>query len=206
MVAAGEPVLELVETDRLEVWIGLPLEQVAALPIGTSTELEIQNQIVPARVARWLPQLDAETRTTPIVFELEPANDLQNVSPIGQLARLDLEVQQAGEGAWIPISALAKGPRGLWSLYAAEPEGDAGHRVVRIDVEVLHSETDRAFVRGPFTSVTLAILEGTHRVVPGQRVIPISDSPSLTDSTMRAAGGELISAVPAMLPTPAGSR
>lgn len=172
MIAAGEAVLELMETDRLEVWIGVPIEQVTALPIGSTVELEVLGQAIPATVARWLPQLDTETRTSTVVLTLETPASLQALSPIGQLARLELSVEEVGEGVWVPISALAKGPRGLWSLYAAEPAENAGHRVVRIDVEVLHSETDRAFVRGPFLGETLAITEGTHRVVPGQQVAP----------------------------------
>ena len=183
MIAAGEPVLELMETDRLEVWIGLPIEQVSALPIGTSVELEILGQAITAQVARWLPQLDTETRTSTVVLTLETPESLQALSPIGQLARLELSVEEVGEGVWVPISALAKGPRGLWSLYAAESAENAGYRVVRIDVEVLHSETERAFVRGPFRGETLAIIEGTHRVVPGQQVAPQSLGESATNES-----------------------
>ena len=44
------------------------------------------------------------------------------------------------------------------------------YRTVRREVEVLQTETDRAFVRGAIADGDLIVTDGIHRVVPGQIV------------------------------------
>jgi len=66
-------------------------------------------------------------------------------------------------------------------LYVAEPadKGD-GHVLRRREVEVLHAEDDRVFLRGPVASDELVVIAGRQRLVPGIRVRP----------EMGAGGGE----------------
>ena len=74
---------------------------------------------------------------------------------------------------WTPSTALVKGVRGLWSCYVVEP-GPANEvgvaRVEARDVEVLHVDERRAFVRGALAPGDLVVSSGAHRIVPAQRV------------------------------------
>ena len=48
----------------------------------------------------------------------------------------------------MPVKALSAASRGLWTVYVADPSGDGWTAVPR-PVEMVHSEGDRAYVRGP---------------------------------------------------------
>lgn len=67
--------------------------------------------------------------------------------------------------------------RGLWSVYVlTEPETESPdeatdvYSVSRRDVEVVHTEGDRALVRGTLQPGEPTITSGAHRMVPGQLV------------------------------------
>ena len=96
--------------------------------------------------------------------------DSEAVSP-GAVVRLSISRDVEENGLWLPVSALAEGQRGLWSLYIATPEGDGW--VARPGlVEVVQSEGERAFVRGAVSDGDRIIVDGLQRVAPGQSVSP----------------------------------
>ena len=91
----------------------------------------------------------------------------------GAVARIELGREVESPGFWLPITSLTRGSRGLWSVYAVARMGDGKQIVSRRSVEVIHTEGERARVRGTLDDGDLVISDGTHRVVPGQRVEPI---------------------------------
>ena len=84
----------------------------------------------------------------------------------GQLARIELDVEIAAKGLWVPHSALVRAPRGLWACYVV---GDDGV-VTRREVSVVHTDGGRVYVRGTLRGGERIIRSGAHRVVAGQRV------------------------------------
>ena len=81
-----------------------------------------------------------------------------------------------------------KGRRGLWSTYVVEANVDGGsratgaedggrvaggYRVQRADVEVLHTDGERAYVRGAIAGGDWVVARGVDRFVAGQMVRPI---------------------------------
>ncbi len=74
------------------------------------------------------------------------------------------------------MTALTESSRGLWACYIAEPVasrdrlGSETHRLRRRELEVVHQEVDRVFVRGTLSAGELVVSEGLHRLVPNQRV------------------------------------
>ena len=91
---------------------------------------------------------------------------------------LRLATAIAEPGVWLPLTALAEGERGLWSVYVTEPVRDieaapgltATHRVARRTVDLIHQEADRVYVRGAITRQDRIVVTGLHRIVPGQSV------------------------------------
>ena len=89
----------------------------------------------------------------------------------GLVVRTGLDVDNPEPGFWVPAAALTRGDRGLWSVLAVVSSQDPSETTVnRRDVEWLHSEGERVFVRGTLTAGDQIIAGGIHRLVAGQRV------------------------------------
>jgi DNA-binding NarL/FixJ family response regulator/multidrug efflux pump subunit AcrA (membrane-fusion protein) len=175
ILSAGQPVLRLVENKAIEVRIGIPTNVVAQMKTNSDRVLQIGEKNYPAKVVSVLPELNANTRTVTVVFRLNESLGAEISS--GQLARLELVETVDDSGYWLPITALVKGTRGLWSCYVLSESQDNSDAfaIERRDVEVLHTQSDRAFVRGTIQEGDRVILSGTHRLAPGQLVRPVAD-------------------------------
>lgn len=71
----------------------------------------------------------------------------------------------------MPITALVRGNRGLWSSYALVRSGDSQHfQAERRYIELLETQDDRVLVKGTLQPGNEIIIDGTHRIIPGQLV------------------------------------
>ena len=165
-VAAGEPVVRLVESGMMEVRVGVPVSASDRLQLGSTETLAIGGQNYSARVKSILPELDSQTQTVTVVLALLEGNDLRS----GEIASLKVNEITPTSGYWLPIASLVRGGRGLWSCFVLGDTGGEFFKVERRDVEVLHQESDRAFVRGTLQRGDRVIVDGVHRLVPGQLV------------------------------------
>ena len=168
----------LVESTALEVRTGLPPEIADALSSGGLTPiLRARGAELAVRSTRILPTVDVATRTVAAIFELDSAPVLgDSVARIrdGDVATLEVSLERPERGAWVPLSALSESTRGLWSLFRVVAAGGAeGPVVERLELEVLHVDGDRAFVRGTVAGDERVVVTGAHRLVPGQRVRPV---------------------------------
>lgn len=126
------------------------------------------NRTVTATLTALLPELDAASRTVTATLTLSGA-DLT----VGETVRLLLSETQPTDGVWLPSTALVPDDRGLWSVYvlgAGDETAPNRFPVTRRQVEVLYTEGNRSLVRGTLQAGDQAIVEGTHRIVPGDRV------------------------------------
>lgn len=176
IVAADKPVLRLVENKALEARIGIPVDVAGGITPGSYQKLEIEGTIYEAQVTALLPEVAEKTRTLTAILNLEPG---AAVFP-GQIAKLNLSLSIPTSGYWLPTSALVEGSRGLWFCYVlGENVGEQVFTVERQEVEVLHTQSDRVFVRGTLEPGDRIITNGTHRVVIGQRVQPVASRPAI---------------------------
>ena len=113
------------------------------------------------RAALIRPDIDPVTRTRTALFAL----DTDDAPTFGQTATLSIDMQIAARGTWVPVDALQEGSGSIWNVLVVE---DGTVRTAA--AELLHAETDRAFVRGSFAEGATLIRSGAHRVVPGQEV------------------------------------
>ena len=177
----------LSETAALEARIGLRgdlVEKVCQDP--SATRLTFGDRDVPVSGARALPVVDSGTRTVTVVFSLEtPAPGAAALRP-GDLVSLELSVEQAERGAWLPIAALSESQRGLWSAFWVEATAGGEGIARRAELELLHVEADRAFVRGTLDPDALVVISGAHRLTPGQ-VVSTAATESPTDEPPAAA-------------------
>jgi RND family efflux transporter MFP subunit len=183
VVTPGTPALVLLEDGPPEVRIGLAGQALEGLASGQTRSVTVEGQSFDATVLTVVPDRDLGARTVDARLALE--TDWRAVNA-GDLARLSIGEEVAGEGAWVPVSALTESVRGLFAVYIAVPAGEgdseaqgesgadgaraAGHRLERREVEVLHQTAERAFVSGGLQDGALVVTEGVHRLVPDLRV------------------------------------
>lgn len=168
----GQTVLRIIEGGPVELRVGLPLATASALDPEASYPVEVEGISRTARLHARLPAVDAATRTLTAIFHIDQPEDAALLVD-GAIGRLVLETARQGEGFWIPITAMTEGRRGLWSAFAIAPaDGDhAGlFRVERRDLQVVHVETERAYVTGTLRDGDRIVTAGVHRIVQGQLV------------------------------------
>ena len=175
VVETGKPIVRLVEDSQPEVKIGVPINVAGKLSSQSRQVVEIGEKTYPARVKSILPEVDPATRTRTVILQLEST---AQVSP-KQIARLPITQTVATEGYWLPITALVKSNRGLWSCYAvvAVENNDStsvtnteSYQVERRLIEVLDTNGEQVLVRGTLKPGDAIVTDGTQRLVPGQSV------------------------------------
>jgi len=171
VVAAGEPLFDLIETDRLEAWIGVPVESARRLKVGQPLNVVINGAQREATIRSIRAELNPTTRTQNVVLTINKAPGVPAVERLvaGQVARVLLAETIADSGFWAPASSLKPHRRGLWAVAVAEQTGETWTVALR-DVELLHTEGRRSFVRGALQPGEQIIVAGAHKVVEGQRV------------------------------------
>ncbi|WP_417494700.1 efflux RND transporter periplasmic adaptor subunit [Maricaulis sp.] len=166
IAAPGQALLELVESDSLEIRVGLPPLLAARLETGREYRFIADGEPMTARFRAATGVVDRQTRTVTALFDIEtgPAS-------AGQVVRLAMATPIEAEGFWVPTSALAEGRRGLWTVYVLN-EDEAGYRLEPRVVETVRIEADRVFVRGTVADGELVLASGIQRITPGQSVMP----------------------------------
>ncbi|WP_372426020.1 efflux RND transporter periplasmic adaptor subunit [Salinarimonas chemoclinalis] len=167
VVAAGTPVVSLMETGAPLARVGLSPEAAAGFAPGDRARLVIAGESVPARLVALRPDLAPATRTVTALF----APDRPPAAAFGTTVALHLPRRVETPGYWLPVAALSEGRRGTWSVLVAQEPADAPARIVREAVEVLHVADERAFVRGTLRPGAALVAGGAHRVAPGQTVV-----------------------------------
>ena len=162
-VNPANTVLRLVELEQQEAHVGIPDRLAARLQAGTGAVLFWGDEELPVRLRTVLPEIDATTRTLTAIYELEGTDARL---PIGAVVELGLATAVESSGSWVPLAALTESERGLWGVYVVAADSTLERRLV----EILHTESDRVFVRGTLTSGDRVVAEGVHRLVPGQKV------------------------------------
>lgn len=170
-VASGTPVVELLETGRLEARIGLPPRAAAGIGVGDAVTLEADGRTLDATVAAKRPDLAERTRTLPVRFTLQ---DPAAAPPTGTLVTLARDQRVDARGFWVPTTVLERAPKGLFQVPLAVPTGQ-GWRRGAASVEVLFTSSERAFVRGPVPAGAELVLAGAHRVAAGAALTPIAE-------------------------------
>lgn len=171
VVGSGQSVVRLVENEAPEARIGMPTDTANQQQVGSVQTLTLGAETYSAAVTAILPEVDSNTRTQVVVFNLETAA-IARVNP-GQTVRVELTESIPVEGFWLPTESLVQGIRGLWNCYVVtQPEGELSDsfEVQPLAVEILHQEGDRVLVQGTVQPGDRIVANGTHRLVPGQRV------------------------------------
>jgi multidrug efflux pump subunit AcrA (membrane-fusion protein) len=167
VASPGMPVFRLVGGDQLEAWVGVPVEVADELEQGEFHDLKLGEKTHSTPVTAILPEVDQSARTRTVVFTFDKS--VSESHRAGEVVDLTLTRSKSVRGYWLPLTALTRETRGLWSAYIVEGEGEEA-KVARHFVEVVHVENDRAWIRGTLDGDVEVVADGTHRIVPGQPV------------------------------------
>ncbi len=184
VVAAGAPVVRLVDDLHLEAHIGVSVDAVDGLVIGDNYELACEAGPVAARLRAVLPEVNRSTRTRMAVFDLQSLEDHRPAS--GEMARVEIEQRVSYDGYWVPATALQRGLRGLWRVFAVIETDDSRVCTEPRDVEVLFSDEDRAYIRGTISAGDKIVTSGLHRIVGRQRVVAVTETKGAPQVVRRA--------------------
>ncbi|MEM9351850.1 MAG: efflux RND transporter periplasmic adaptor subunit [Planctomycetota bacterium] len=168
VLAVGTPIAEMIDDTRLEAWVGLPASETSELKAGSPYEVSCGGRNLPAVLRSLSPLLDDATRTRNVILDLK-SSAATGLLP-GQIVRFAAEQRVDEPGFWVPTTALVRGTRGLWSVYAVEDSADR-QMLARRDVEVLDTVGGRSYVRGTLMPGDRVVVDGSHRVVAGQSVV-----------------------------------
>jgi multidrug efflux pump subunit AcrA (membrane-fusion protein) len=186
VVQPGATVLKIVELAQPEAWIGITPEMISSVRIGDEYTVRIRDEAWTGTVKGFLPELDPLSRTQTVIFDIAPStqskgdddssvNSPESIPVIGQLAQLDLKQKVTQKGFWLPMTALLRGNRGLWSTFVVVPhensdEGSSRHVIQRCDVEIVQVDSDRVLVRGTLSDGDRVVATGLQKLTAGQLV------------------------------------
>lgn len=169
VLISGQAVFSIIAQEALEARIGLPEQTAFGLTVGETRELAIYGQTFMAQVSSVAKQRNQVTRTIDAIFTIN-TNSLsvqQKALMIsGDLVSLTVDNPMQTLGAWVPISALASGVRGLWTLYVVDDNNIIQSRLVSIE----YADKTKAFVSGAINEGEKVVVSGIHRLVPQQSV------------------------------------
>jgi len=167
VVAAGTPAINILQTSKPEIKVGVPVALTQQLALNQVVTVTIAQQEYQATLLTKGSDVDPQTRTVQLRFKLNNNPSLIN----GQLAYLDLAQANNTVGYWVPISALTDGVRGLWNLYILQPQQQSSLFTLQSrNVEVLYLTQDKAYISGAINDGERYLTAGLHRLVPGQLV------------------------------------
>lgn len=180
VVSPGQELLRIVESAPYEVRVGVPPNLLPDQSQATSQQIFVNfhGRALVAELTRISPEIDPRTRTREIVLELGRESSIA----VGIGASVSVTVQtpmslEDDGGHWVPSKALTSGPRGLYSVLVAEPAKNANNGEHTLEprlVELLRSKDDWYRIKsGPIGSQEQIVIEGIHKVVPGQTVLVV---------------------------------
>lgn len=172
VVAAGTPVVALVQNAVREVHSGVPADLAESLQAGDAVAVGNEVASSEGTVIGRGPLVDAATRSR--IVRISVPGDW---SP-GTLAFVSLTVPVEKTGTWLPATAVTEGTRGTWVVYAAVDQGDGEAILEARSVVVHHARENELFVSGALSTDDRVVAAGLHRLAPGQRV-RMGESPQI---------------------------
>ncbi len=189
--------LRLLQVDPLEARFGVSPTDAALLTPDQSVVLTCGQEKFVATVSRIEPEVDLVTRTQGLFVSIAPDAARHQVGAIttagsvcklvpGQTVSISLssaiasvsetggQINELSDQLWVPLGALSRADRGLWSLFAIVETEVGDFEIERREVQVLAIEAELARVGGALVRPGDRVVSGAlHRVTPGMKVEPI---------------------------------
>jgi len=169
VVSAGQALFSIIESSALEARFGLPEQTAFGVKPGQEYMVSINQVSLPAVVKSVAQERQLSTRTIDSVLTLDDSalSAQQRASLVsGDLVSLQVDIPVSKAGAWVPVTALASGVRGMWLLYVINSDQMVETRMVSIE----YANQYKAFISGAIANNDQYVTEGIHRITPHQQV------------------------------------
>jgi multidrug efflux pump subunit AcrA (membrane-fusion protein) len=174
-VSPQVPAFRVLEDATPVVEAHLPRRIAEVLTTGQSATVVIGDRSLPAAV-RTVSPLETTSGSKAVSLRIAPPQE--SSWSFGQIVQVRFVLATEKSGYWLPLTALHRDANGLWSTFVVARDAttgnaisdDGGFEVARKTLELVQLDDNRALVRGPLSEGELVIVNGTHRVVPGQSV------------------------------------
>lgn len=177
-ITAGDPVVDLIELDSVQVEVAVPAAQIVALRVGQSIRVECEqrpDELLLGRLEHIVPAADTRARTFPVLVRIE--NRIDEGIPMlmsGMVVQIDLPIGPETKSTFVPTDAIVLDGL-IQSVFAID--GDAMQRadkqnaVVR-KVPVKLGVADGAWiaVSGDLDSDTWVVTKGNESLSDKQTV------------------------------------
>lgn len=171
IVGPNSPILRLVSVGEREAHVGISPKFANMANVGETYTVFIDGKAAKGKLRSVGADVDAQTLTVLAVLTIPEPVLPTNVSVrVGQTVALEFTEQVSTVGAWLPITALLEGDKGLWTVLVTKQNGNGNLVTARESVEVIYSEGNRVFVRGTVSDGTNVVASGMQRLSPGSPV------------------------------------
>lgn len=162
---------EIQQIENNELKVGVPQNIIAQIQASKAFNLVVNNNEITVNELAINTEINRQSRTIQLRFPLPTKLAVFN----NQVAYFEFEQFYQEPGYWVPITALTDGVRGTWNIYTLDPQHGSSnttglYELVSHSVEVIHTDTTRAYIRGELSTEQTLLESGLHRVVPGQIV------------------------------------
>jgi RND family efflux transporter MFP subunit len=168
LAPSGRPLFRIVEDTQPIIEVEINSQLAAGLEVGGASWIRRGEALQSAQVATKSPELMASSRTQQLTLELPDDSGIEDWV-FGETVEVLFWTPTDTGGYWVPYSALHREENGLWAVFVVRDEDDSSFAERRM-VEVDQLEDQQALVRGALSDGDLLIIDGLHRIVPGQRV------------------------------------
>ena len=160
VVNAGLPILEILDSEKVEAHVAMPLSLVDKISLQESYSFDLNGNKVLGVLKRLSPMSLGGSNNRLAIFEFN------TFFVPGSVINLELEIYENARGTWIPIKALSQSDGGLWSVYTV----DRSNKINKELVEVIYYEGTNAFVSGTLKNGDQVIKGGATKVIEGQLI------------------------------------
>lgn len=164
-VDQGDPVVELVALDRLEVLVNVPERYFAGLAVGKAATLRFEalpGVSLTGRVRAIVPRADPEARSFPVRIDLAPEGHPVGV---GMLAEVTLAAGESHRAVVVPKDAVVRDGRKTFLFVILDDE-----TVERREVRPGGGAGDRVSIPESLRAGERVVVRGNERLQPGDRV------------------------------------
>lgn len=165
VVGAGQAVLQLVQTARIEAVFGVADRLGQDLVVGQ--ELAVMGDFGEgvAHLLSVSQNLDWHTQTRTIRAAIPESIPLVD----GNVMYLMLKEHRLMHGSWLPTSSLIEDVRGNWAVYSLATD-EVGMFLRKRSVKIVYQYRDRVFVRSDLDEGEKVVIAGTQRLAARQYV------------------------------------
>ena len=168
-IPTGRPAFRILEDAPPRIELDVALNIAERIKVGQVVQVIRDGSTLQARVVTKSPEVNRSSRTR--TLQLNVMADNANTGwNFGEVVEIRFLIATNKSGYWLPYSALQREANGLWSAFVVVTQGEI-EKVERRMLELSQLEDDFALVAGAISPDDRLIVDGSNRIVPGQRVI-----------------------------------